>query len=56
MRRPAQYAIAAKCCALGLRAAVDERYERLRALLGERLGLEPDRETRALHRQLLTQG
>jgi DNA-binding SARP family transcriptional activator len=42
--------------ALGLREAVDERYERLRALLGERLGLEPDRETRALHRQLLTQG
>jgi len=42
--------------ALGLREAVDERYERLRAQLGERLGLEPDRETRALHRQLLTQG
>jgi DNA-binding SARP family transcriptional activator len=42
--------------ALGLRQAVDDRYERLRAQLGERLGLEPDRETRALHRQLLTQG
>jgi DNA-binding SARP family transcriptional activator len=42
--------------ALGLREAIDERYERLRKLLGERLGLEPDRETRALHRQLLTQG
>jgi two-component SAPR family response regulator len=42
--------------ALGLREAVDERFERLRAQLGERLGLEPDRETRALHRQLLTQG
>jgi DNA-binding SARP family transcriptional activator len=42
--------------ALGLREAVDERYEQLRALLGERLGLEPDRETQALHRQLLTQG
>jgi two-component SAPR family response regulator len=42
--------------ALGLREAVDERYERLHAQLGERLGLEPDRETRALHRQLLAQG
>jgi DNA-binding SARP family transcriptional activator len=42
--------------ALGLREAVDERYERLRVQLGERLGLEPERETRALHRQLLTQG
>ncbi|MDP9226063.1 MAG: hypothetical protein M3P18_19940 [Actinomycetota bacterium] len=41
--------------ALGLREAVDERYERLRAQLDERLGLEPDRETRALHRQLLAQ-
>ncbi|MBA3736388.1 MAG: hypothetical protein H0W90_14530 [Actinobacteria bacterium] len=41
--------------ALGLREAVDERYERLREQLGERLGLEPDRETRALHRQLLAQ-
>jgi DNA-binding SARP family transcriptional activator len=41
--------------ALGLREAVDERYERLRVQLGERLGLEPDRETRALHRQLLAQ-
>jgi DNA-binding SARP family transcriptional activator len=41
--------------ALGLREAVDERYERLRSLLAERLGLEPDRETRALHRILLGQ-
>jgi DNA-binding SARP family transcriptional activator len=41
--------------ALGLREAVDERYERLRALLGERLGLEPDRETRSLYRSLLAQ-
>jgi hypothetical protein len=41
--------------ALGLREAVDERYERLRALLGDRLGLEPDRETRDLHRELLRQ-
>src|SRR5207244_161709 len=42
--------------ALGLREAVDERYERLRALLAERLGLEPDRETRSLYRSLLGQG
>jgi two-component SAPR family response regulator len=41
--------------ALGLREAVAERYEQLRGLLDERLGLEPDRETRALHRQLLAQ-
>jgi DNA-binding SARP family transcriptional activator len=42
--------------ALGLREAVDERYGRLRTLLAERLGLEPDRETRSLHRSLLAQG
>ena len=42
--------------ALGLREAVDERYERLRTLLGERLGLEPGWETRSLHRSLLAQG
>ncbi len=41
--------------ALGLREAVDERYERLRALLAERLGLEPDQATRSLHRMLLGQ-
>jgi len=42
--------------ALGLREAVDGRYERLRTLLAERLGLEPDRETRSLYRGLLAQG
>jgi DNA-binding SARP family transcriptional activator len=41
--------------ALGLREAVVERYERLRALLDERLGLEPAQETRLLHRRLLAQ-
>jgi DNA-binding SARP family transcriptional activator len=41
--------------ALGLREAVAERYERLRALLDERLGLEPAQETRHLHRSLLAQ-
>jgi DNA-binding SARP family transcriptional activator len=41
--------------ALGLREAVADRYERLRTLLGERLGLEPARETRDLHRRLLGQ-
>jgi DNA-binding SARP family transcriptional activator len=41
--------------ALGLRQAVADRYERLRALLGERLGLEPAQETRRLHRRLLGQ-
>jgi DNA-binding SARP family transcriptional activator len=40
---------------LGLREAVAERYERLRALLDERLGLEPAQETRLLHRRLLAQ-
>jgi DNA-binding SARP family transcriptional activator len=41
--------------ALGLREAVAERYERLRALLNGRLGLEPAQETRHLHRRLLAQ-
>jgi DNA-binding SARP family transcriptional activator len=41
--------------ALGLREAVTERYERLRSLLDERLGLQPARETRHLHRNLLAQ-
>lgn len=41
--------------ALGLREAVSERYEQLRALLDERLGLEPAQETRILHRRLLAQ-
>jgi DNA-binding SARP family transcriptional activator len=41
--------------ALGLREAVAERYEQLRGLLDERLGLEPARETRHLHRRLLAQ-
>jgi DNA-binding SARP family transcriptional activator len=40
---------------LGLREGIAERYETLRRLLDERLGLEPDRETRALYRQLLSQ-
>jgi DNA-binding SARP family transcriptional activator len=41
--------------ALGLRDAIAERYERLRTLLGERLGLEPAQETRHLYRRLLAQ-
>jgi DNA-binding SARP family transcriptional activator len=41
--------------ALGLREAIAERYEALRQILDERLGLEPNRETRTLHRQLLSQ-
>jgi DNA-binding SARP family transcriptional activator len=41
--------------ALGLREAVSDRYERLRALLAERLGLEPAQQTRRLHRSLLGQ-
>lgn len=40
---------------LGLRNAVVSRYETLSRLLGERLGLEPDRETRALYLELLGQ-
>jgi DNA-binding SARP family transcriptional activator len=41
--------------ALGLREAVTHRYEQLRSLLQQRVGLEPARETRLLHRQLLGQ-
>jgi DNA-binding SARP family transcriptional activator len=40
---------------LGLREAVTERYDRLRALLDERLGLQPAQETRLLQRRLLAQ-
>lgn len=40
---------------LGLRDAVVNRYETLSLLLGERLGLEPDRETRTLYLELLGQ-
>jgi DNA-binding SARP family transcriptional activator len=42
--------------ALGLREAIAERYESLRQLLDERLGLEPSRDTRTLYRRLLSQG
>jgi DNA-binding SARP family transcriptional activator len=41
--------------ALGLREAVAERYERLSKSLDRRFGLEPDQETRLLHRSLLSQ-
>ena len=41
--------------ALGLRESLSERYETLSQILNERLGLEPDRETRRLHRRLLSQ-
>lgn len=41
--------------ALGLREAIEERYERLRDLLQERLALEPAKETRALYLRLLGQ-
>jgi DNA-binding SARP family transcriptional activator len=41
--------------ALGLREAVGDRYERLRALLDQRLGLEPAQQTRYVHRGLLGQ-
>jgi DNA-binding SARP family transcriptional activator len=40
---------------LGMRSAVEDRYGILQTLLDERLGLEPDGETRALYRQLLGQ-
>lgn len=40
---------------LGLRDTVSQRYEALCDLLDERLGLEPSRETRTLHRRLLSQ-
>jgi DNA-binding SARP family transcriptional activator len=38
---------------LGLRGAIEERYQRLRALLDERLGLAPAQETRRLYLRLL---
>ena len=41
--------------ALGSREAITERYERLQHLLDEKLGLEPQRETRTLYRDLLGQ-
>jgi two-component SAPR family response regulator len=41
---------------LGLREAIEMRYEGLRMVLDERLGLEPAQETRALYLQLLGQG
>lgn len=41
--------------ALGLREAVEERYDSLRRLLDERLGLEPTQETRLLRRRLQAQ-
>ncbi len=40
---------------LGLREAIDDRYQQLRRLLAERLGLEPQRETHALYLDLLAQ-
>lgn len=40
---------------LGLRAAVNQRYERLQTQLDQQLGLEPETETRALLRGLLGQ-
>jgi DNA-binding SARP family transcriptional activator len=39
--------------ALGRRGAVTERYETLREQLDDRLGLQPERATRALYRELL---
>lgn len=36
---------------LGVREAVADRYEALRNLLDERLGLKPDHQTRNLHRE-----
>jgi DNA-binding SARP family transcriptional activator len=41
--------------ALGLRSAVISRYDNLRHLLDQQLGLQPHRETRTLYRQLLSQ-
>jgi two-component SAPR family response regulator len=40
--------------ALGRREAVAERYQRLRAELDERFGLEPGRDTKLLYRRLLS--
>jgi DNA-binding SARP family transcriptional activator len=41
--------------ALGMRAAIDDRYLKLKRLLNERLGLQPAQETRVLYRRLLGQ-
>jgi DNA-binding SARP family transcriptional activator len=41
--------------ALGLRQAISARYQQLRDRLDARFGLEPERETRLLHRRLLSQ-
>jgi DNA-binding SARP family transcriptional activator len=41
--------------ALGLRETIGRRYERLRTLLDEQLGLEPEAATRKLYRELLGQ-
>jgi DNA-binding SARP family transcriptional activator len=41
--------------ALGLRQAISARYQQLRERLDARFGLEPERETRLLHRRLLSQ-
>jgi DNA-binding SARP family transcriptional activator len=40
---------------LGLRETIGRRYERLRDLLNEQLGLEPESATRSLYRDLLGQ-
>jgi DNA-binding SARP family transcriptional activator len=41
--------------ALGLREAIEARYRELGALLEERLGLKPSKETRSLYLRLLSQ-
>lgn len=41
---------------LGLREAIEARYDRLRTLLDRRLGLAPAKETRALYLELMGQG
>jgi DNA-binding SARP family transcriptional activator len=41
--------------ALGLRESVSRRYQELRRILDERLGLEPDNRTRTLYHELLGQ-
>lgn len=40
---------------LGLRDSVSQRYQQLRSLLDDQLGLEPERSTRALYHELLGQ-
>jgi DNA-binding SARP family transcriptional activator len=40
---------------LGLRDSITQRYQQLRDLLDEQLGLEPERATRALYHELLGQ-